>query len=55
MAPYSLADSFNEAKVQEERAVLIESKRIALNQQVRLLTWTVRALKEITQLEEGST
>jgi hypothetical protein len=54
-APYLLADSFNEAKVQQEWAVLIESKRIALSQQVRLLAWTVRALKELTQLEEGST
>src|SRR5205809_1959154 len=44
---YLLAGSFDEAEVQEELAALIESQRIALNQQVSPLAWSVRALKEL--------
>src|SRR6266849_2106954 len=53
-APYLLAGSFDEAEVQDERAALIESQRIALDQQVSPLAWSVRALKELAQLEQGS-
>src|SRR2546429_8310480 len=53
-APYLLAGRFDEAEVQEERAALIESKCIALNQQVSPLAWCVTALKELAQLEQGS-
>src|SRR5712692_1220796 len=53
-APYLLAGSFDEAEVQDERAALIESQCIALNQQVSPLAWTVTALKELAQLEQGS-
>ncbi len=52
--PYLLAGSFDEAEVQDERAVQIEAKRIALDQQVSPLTWSVRALKELAQLKQGS-
>src|SRR6266700_2030853 len=53
-APYLLAGRFDEAEIQDERTALIESKCIALNQQVSPLAWSVRALKELAQLEQGS-
>src|SRR5258708_11336022 len=52
-APYLLAGRFDEAEVQDERAALIESKRLALNQQVSPLAWSVTALKELAQLRQG--
>ena len=52
--PQLLAGSFDEAEVQDEWTALIESKCIALNQQVSPLAWTVTALKELAQLEQGS-
>src|SRR5713226_1094814 len=51
-APYLLTGRFDEAEIQDERAVLIESKRIALNQQVSPLAWSVSALKERAQFEQ---
>ncbi len=48
-----LADSFDEAKVQDGRVGLLESKRLAPDLQVGLLAWCVRALKELAQLEDG--
>ena len=53
-APELLAGRLDEAQVQEERAALIESKHIALNQQVSPLAWSVTALEELAQLEQGS-
>src|SRR2546430_1117762 len=49
-----LAGRLYEAQVQKERAALIESKHIALNQQVSPLAWSVTALEELAQLEQGS-
>jgi hypothetical protein len=40
-----LAGRFNEAEVQDERAALVESKRIALNQQVSPLAWSMSTFK----------
>src|SRR5260370_31621861 len=52
-APYLLAGRFDEAEVQDERAALFDSKRIALDQQVNPLAWSVTALKELAQLEQA--
>ena len=49
-----LADRFDEAKVQNGWAVLLESQRIALDLQVGPLAWSVTTLKELAQLEQGS-
>src|SRR5205823_416530 len=53
-APYLLAGKFDETEVQDKRAALIESKRLALDQQVSPLAWSVSALKNLAQLEQGS-
>src|SRR5438132_14423760 len=44
---YLLAGRFDEAEVQHEQTALIESKRLALNQQVSPLAWSLRALKAL--------
>ena len=51
--PDVLAESFDDAKVQQEGAVLLQCKCLALHQQVSSLPWGVRALKELAQLEQG--
>ena len=53
-APDLLAGRFDEAEVQHEWATLVEPKRIAFNQQVSPLAWSVTTLKELAQLEQGS-
>ena len=52
--PYLLAGRFDKLEVQDERTAQIEAKCIALDQQVSLLAWSVGALKELAQLEQGS-
>ena len=52
-APHLLAGRFDEPEVQEERAALLDSKHIPLDQQVSRLAWSVTALKEPAQLEQG--
>ncbi len=52
-ALYSLAGSFDEAKVQHERAILFDAKRIMLDAQVSPFARLMRALEEPAQLEQG--
>ena len=50
---YLLTGRFDETEVQDKRAGLIDSKRLALDQQVSPFAWSVRALKNLAQLEQG--